>query len=102
MIPYFDTKTDYFQQDNCPIHKAKITKDFLIDNDIPVIKWPPYSHDLNCIENAWTMLKNAIQGIVVNSNDEYWELISSTWMNEELIPTAELDKLILSTTHRCE
>ena len=40
-----------FMQDNALIHTAKIVKEWLINNGIPIVKWPPYSLDLNPIEN---------------------------------------------------
>jgi len=89
-------------QDNAAIHRACITRDFLIDNDIAVVHWPAYRIPSYHVENAWNKLKDAIAGIEVESEDAYWELISSTWMNEEIIPTAYLNSLILSTIHRCD
>ena len=39
-----------FMQDNAPIHTAEIIKEWFRNNDILVIKWPPYSPNLNPIE----------------------------------------------------
>ena len=57
---YFDILKDYneklhfpglvFQQDNAPIHKASIIKNFFRENEWEVLDWPPYSPDLNIIE----------------------------------------------------
>lgn len=46
--------------DNAPIHTAKIIKAGLWENAIPTTDWPPFSPDLNPIEHAWAKLKEMI------------------------------------------
>jgi transposase len=40
-----------FMQDNAPIHKAHIIRDWFASRGINIIDWPPYSPNLNLIEN---------------------------------------------------
>ena len=36
--------------------------EFYKENNIKVIDWPPYSPDLNLIENVWAIMKKELNG----------------------------------------
>ena len=43
-----------FQHDNTKPHVARVCRDFLNQNNVQVLDWPPYSPDLNPIGMRWT------------------------------------------------
>jgi transposase len=49
-----------FMQDNAPIHKTQKSMDWFNKNGVVLMDWPPYSSDLNPIENLWFPLKEGV------------------------------------------
>ena len=50
-----------FQDDNAPVHRARITENYKQENDINCTTWPAQSQDLNVCENVWLRIKRALQ-----------------------------------------
>jgi hypothetical protein len=92
---------DYvFQHDNASIHRARATKNFLVDLSIPTIDWPSLSPDMNPIENLWGIMarrvyKNARQ---YSSVGELKTAILGVW---DEISVNLLAKLTSSMFGRC-
>ena len=49
-----------FQQGNSPVHTASVVTEWFEQHNIQVDKHPPYSPDLNPIEQVWIVLKQQL------------------------------------------
>ena len=78
-----------FQQDNAPVHTAVKTREYFKKKNIPLLEWPPYSPDLNIIENLWGIVSRRVyeDGRDYKSTDDLWENVSEafTSISSELI-----------------
>jgi transposase len=86
LIPFIndlENKDDYtFQEDNAPIHTAKIAKKWKSDNNIKSLPWPAQSPDLNPIENLWDELERQVRKhkpLPKNPNN-LWEILQEEWL----------------------
>ena len=52
--------------DNARFHKSEETREIIEDNGHQLLFLPPYSPDLNPIENDWAILKGKLRKIVAN------------------------------------
>ncbi|EED20802.1 transposable element tc1 transposase, putative [Talaromyces stipitatus ATCC 10500] len=68
MVPTIWEPGLIFMQDNAPIHISKKSRAWFTDNAVKLLEWPPYSPDLNPIENLWFPLKAGVY--VVNPDIE--------------------------------
>ncbi len=98
-----------YLQDNARIHTSHLTQDWLRDNGIRLFKIPPYSPDINCIENLWPRLKENMYKIDPNldnlpksdptADHMAIDVLPQAW---NLIPQKIIDALIKSMPSRTQ
>jgi predicted transcriptional regulator len=88
-----------FIQDNAPPHRAADTQEYLMLKNCTVLTWPPYSPDLNCIENMWSLLSAGVydERPSYNTLAELKTAVLRAW---DAIPLSKVNALIDSMTSR--
>ena len=102
LIPFgshFHSNDYIFQQDNAPCHASRSTIEWLENKGIDVMSWPPYSPDLNPIENLWGYLSRKVyeDGKQYSTVRELKDSLIKAW-NE--IPLSYLQNLVNSMPSR--
>lgn len=89
-----------FQQDNAPIHKARVTMEYLENSGYQCIDWPVKSPDLNPIENIWGILTYRVygNGKSYKTLAELETAVRSEW---DKITVEELKNLVGTMRKRC-
>lgn len=92
-------------QDNAPAHKGKVIQADLAEREIEVMKWPPFSPDLNPIENVWNWMKDWIEDRADLGREDYpsyEELRAEVMRAWEVVPTEYLKELPEPMPQRCK
>ena len=91
-----------FMQDGAPAHSARATLLDMRERGITVITWPPYSPDLNPIENCWNKMKS-YQGRMWGDEacplEEERRRIQHCW--DTAVTEEYLEELVRSMPQRC-
>ena len=85
--------------DNVGYHHGQVVSDLLTKHKVELVGIPPYSPDLNPIENLWSILKHNVEA----RNPTSFELLAEYVMDEwSLISTALCRDLAASMIHRVQ
>ena len=107
-LPDFLGPNDIFMHDNAPVHTAGIVQRVLAELGIEVMKWPPYSPDLNPIENLWALLKYKVYELypeleyAPNNQETFNQLVEAAKEAWHLIDERILRHLCESMPHRVQ
>ena len=68
----------HFMHDNAPTHSDRRVQGWIAQKRIPLIVMPPYSPDLNPIENLWPILKRKVSDRYPKTLDELQDAVNSS------------------------
>lgn len=80
LMPDWETEGLYFMQDNSPIHKGRIVKEWFNSHpEIRLLEWPALSPDLNPIENVWAEMAKSWRDVANRNVSNVVERAISMW-----------------------
>jgi hypothetical protein len=88
----------YLLHDNDKKFHSNIVKDYLFQNGVTSLDFPPYSPDLNPIENLWAMVARAVEEFQCSKMEDLQEIVSKKW---EEIDKEVMYNLAASMPARC-
>lgn len=68
-----------FQQDGAACHTAKIVKEWMFQNNIPLLNWVSSSPDLSPIETLWHIMKKKLRASPARTVPELKEKLIQIW-----------------------
>ena len=98
-VPLVQQHQMTFQHDNARPHVARVCQDFLANNNIVPLDWPPYSPDLSPIEHLWDELDRRVRRRR-NTPNTLWQLRTALLEEWENIPMRKINALVNSMQRR--
>jgi transposase len=93
-----DVPVRWLLWDNDPgRHMSRLVKNFLHTQAVTCLDFPPYSPDLNPIENLWRDMNLRMQDSLADTKDEMEQLVKHTWA---ATTPEQCSKLARSMPHR--
>ena len=98
-VPLVQQHQMTFQHDNARPHVARVCQDFLANNNIVPLDWPPYSPDLSPIEHLWDELDRRVRRRR-NTPNTLGQLLTALPEEWENIPMRKINALVNSMQRR--
>ena len=99
MLPFLrNNAPGIFQHDNARPHTARVTRDFLAQNNVNVLPWPAVSPDLNPIEHIWDELgRRCRSNHIINNVADLENALQVEWQR---IPNNVIQRYVHSMRRR--
>src|SRR6476660_9887893 len=75
---FYPNETWWFQQDNAPQHTSRLAYRWFHNHGVNQLDFPPYSPDLNPIENLWSILKARVEARLARTMEEVERVLKHT------------------------
>ena len=98
-VPLVQQHQMTFQHDNARLRVARVCQDFLANNNIVPLDWPPYSPDLSPIEHLWDELDRRVRRRR-NTPNTLGQLRTALLEEWENIPMRKVNALVNSMQRR--
>ena len=93
------TKQWFLLHDNGSNHNNALVKEWLDSKSVRCIDFPPYSPDLNPIENLWAALAREVEKTPCSTQDELIACVKAVWLSES---KSLMERLIASMPRRIQ
>ncbi|CAF2519523.1 unnamed protein product [Rotaria sp. Silwood2] len=90
-----------FQHDNDPKHTARIVKNWLDNQGIKRLIWPPFSPDMNPIEHLWDELERRMKKHQPKNENELRDILQAEWEGIGQNITNKLVESVPSRLYEC-
>lgn len=99
VVPYLRARPGMIlQQDNARPHTARITQQYLRQQNVNVLPWPSLSPDLNPMEHVWDYLKRRVRTHNLRNRRDLEQAVRQEWAN---LPLRFIRRLVASMRRRC-
>ena len=92
----------FFLHDNDKKFKSNLVSEWIHNNGITMLDFPPYSPDLNPIENLWHFIQERVDKTPAKNVEELEAVIREEWTKYDIENKETIRNLVRSMVQRCQ